>query len=112
MKRTVSGVVIKPMLMGIEVRVPAAARAFAALAGELSPDGVFVATFHELAPGTEVTVELALADGPLRAEGRVAEAAVSDSRGSRTGLLIRFDAMSPSDRARLLLVGAPRAANG
>jgi hypothetical protein len=104
-----SGIVLKPLMVGAEIRVPAEGRAFAALASDVSAEGVFVATFHEVAEDTEVIVELSLPDGPLRAEGVVQRA---DERRGRVGFSILFEALTPSDAARFALLSRPDAGFG
>ena len=94
------------MLIGVEVRVPAEERSFAALASHLSPDDVFITSFQPMREGTEVIVEIALPDGALRAEGTVTTP--PPGRGT-AGFVIAFDALAPADRTRLEVACGARA---
>ncbi len=87
------------MAIALEVHVPARGATFAALASALTPDRVFVSTFHELEVGTEVTIEIALREGTVRARGTVESA-----RGGPSvppGFVVHFATASDADRALL-----------
>jgi hypothetical protein len=81
-------------MIAVEVLLPVEGRTFAALAQHLTPEAVAVQTFHAIPPGTEVVVQIALPDGVARCEGTV-------QRADPGFLTIAFDAVSPTDRARI-----------
>ena len=83
--------------VSVEVRVPELGTAFAAIAANVGPDGVFLATFHALAVGTEVVATLSLPDGPLVVDGVVVEQSVP----SRQGIALALEGLDDSLRARL-----------
>jgi hypothetical protein len=91
-----SGFRRKAMAIALEVYAPATRESFAALAGALTTDRVFVSTFHELPVGAEVTIEIALREGVARARG-VVESARSATSGT-PGFVVIFEAASDSDR--------------
>lgn len=93
-----SQLVRKPQLTGIEIRVPSEGRTFAALGSLLSDEGVFVATYQAVPNGTEIILELALADGPLHVEGTVTE---TDTVPGSVGFYVTFDEIAQRDRERL-----------
>jgi len=100
--RTSSGTRPKSSALAVEVRVPHEGRAFAALAGKLGTEGVFVSTFHSVREGTSVVVELTLPDGALLVHGTVARAPIVGS----AGFAVVFDDLPPESRARILAASA------
>ena len=95
--RTSSGTRQKMSALAVEVRIPSEGRAFGALAGRLTLDGVFVSTFHSVREGSEVIVEIALPGGSVRAEGTVTRMAVAGG----AGFSVVFDELAAADRARI-----------
>ena len=80
--------------IAVEVTLPSEGRTFAALATDLSPEAVSIQTFHPIAVGAEVVVQVALPEGLARCEGTV-----TGADGGR--VTIAFDAVAPGDRARI-----------
>ncbi|MCA9586907.1 MAG: hypothetical protein KC657_16250 [Myxococcales bacterium] len=101
-----SQLVRKPQLTGMEIRVPSDGRTFAALGSLLTSEGVFVASYQTVSEGTEIILELSLADGPLHVEGTVSSV---DTLPGSVGFYVTFDAIADRDRARL---DGPRAQTG
>jgi hypothetical protein len=111
MSRT-SGGPGRRLIVGAEIHVPGDGRSFSALTSDLSPEGVFVSTFHPLADGTLVVVQLTLPGGALRTRGVVSLSARWSSswrestHGSvsvreRVGFRVDFEPLAPEDDARL-----------
>jgi hypothetical protein len=96
--RTSSGTRPKSSALAVEVRIPQEGRAFAALAGKLATEGVFVSTFHGVREGTSVVVELTLPDGALLVHGIVGRAPIVGA----AGFAVVFDDLPPESRARIL----------
>jgi hypothetical protein len=97
--RTSSGTRPKSSALAVEVRVPGEGRAFAALAGKLGIEGVFVSTFHGVREGTRVEVELTLPDGALLVHGAVGRAPIVGA----AGFAVVFGDLPPESRARILV---------
>ncbi len=96
--RTSSGTRSRSSALAVEVQVPHEGRAFAALAGKLAAEGLFVSTFHSVREGTSVLLELTLPDGPLRVHGVVGRPPMVGA----AGFAVAFDALAPEGRARIL----------
>lgn len=87
-----------------EIQVPSDGRSFAVLVDDISADGLFASTFHDVDEGERIIVELALGDGPLRVAG-VVEANMDPERA---GFFVRFEELPLGDVVRLAVYAAPR----
>ena len=81
----------------MEVRVPSLGTSFGALAASIRPEGVFLSTFQELAPGTSVIAALSLPDGQLVVDGVVVDS--GDPAGY--GIAVQFEDVDDLMRMRL-----------
>jgi hypothetical protein len=98
-----SGVVRKPVLVGVHVRVASDDTSFAALASEISLAGVFLRTYRSLQSGSSVTVVIDAPGGPITAEGTVVGARAC---GGGIGLEVHFEKISLAGRDRLAALSA------
>jgi hypothetical protein len=86
-----------------EVRVPSEGTWFAAIAATVRADGIFLSTFRELPPGTDVIVELSLPDGPPV----VVDGKVGDHPHEGPGVHVSFDTMHDDVRKRIEKLSPP-----
>jgi hypothetical protein len=93
--RTISGV--RRKAIAVEVRDLATGCDFAALAHELTTEGIFVSTFYDLPVGAEVSLEIALGPGTVLVKGTVESVRAANS--GAPGFVVLFDEISQAGRA-------------
>ncbi len=82
-----------------EVTLVSSSHFFAGRAADVSPGGIFIATYAALPVGAVVEVEMTLPDGPLAVVGTVRW--VRESTGYAPGLGVAFELLFDEDRERV-----------